>query len=552
MRPILDQQIESFVIGAGIHDVDILSDIDETCFFVPKHRVIFKCIKILLRKGIPIDIVSLSNEVQKNGLLASDVVAIADEFCPGYDIASRIEQLRKLSTLRKIQSAFETDDDATTLTERIQEVLDSGADTKSRKLHLLTPSQILTYERPTCLIEPFLFQGSLNILGGAPGKGKSLLALSLIISVLSGKPWLTKFTVVPGPVLLIDEETPRGFLRDRFEKMGISEKLPLHILHFSGMKVDNEISVKALVDVIRSVRPMLVVFDSLIRFHSQDENEARGMSRVMAAFRRVANEGPTVLAIHHHRKVEGSLDFRSRGSSDIIGSVDTEFSLTEKDGVLTFGTAKTRVAPFGPVHFRLEVDETIRLVYQGTASDLLYQEIIEILADGGRLTVNEIFDQLGSRKIETGINRLRNVLKQSVGNGVGTEKERCGMTQRWVYFMNDLQGTLVPLHGFTPLIKGGGDPLSAQVPLHGQAGKTESDREVLTLDSQGFASASQLEKRGGCEAVKRSNSASRLDEKKCQKNGASVKRSEGLADYDDSGLPEKIVDDFPFTDKDDF
>jgi hypothetical protein len=227
------------------------------------------------------------------------------------------------------------------------------------------------------------------------------------------------------------------------------------------------------------------------------------MSRVMGAFRRIANEGVTVWIIHHHRKGDGPLDQKARGSGDIVGGVDTEFSITEKDGILSFSSVKTRMEPFGPVQLKLIIDkDQMKVVYQGTEEETLMGEVKEILQDQDRLTISEILEAFRDRKLDIGINKLRKILKSS-NNGIGGMKEKTGKVYRTVYFLNETQmAALGTLHGLPPINRGV-DPLSVNPTLYGGVEKTDQGREALNLDSQGIADAPRVENEGDREAIER-------------------------------------------------
>ena len=152
-----------------------------------------------------------------------------------------------------------------------------------------------------------------------------------------------------GPVLLVDEETPQGFLRERVEKMGFDRSYPLSFLHFQGVRLDRLDILDALMERVKEVNPTLVVIDSLIRVHRQKEDDSMSMSLVVDSLRKIANSGTTVLVIHHHKKGEGPLSQKLRGSSDIPGGVDIEYALVPKDDCLVFSSVKTRTKPFPPL-----------------------------------------------------------------------------------------------------------------------------------------------------------------------------------------------------------
>ena len=83
----------------------------------------------------------------------------------------------------------------------------------------------------------------------------------------------------------------------------------------------------------------LIVFDSLIRFHEADENDASEMCTVMAHARALAAAGATVLILHHKPK---SQEVRYRGSSDILAGVDMAYTLEADQGQLKLNRFKNR------------------------------------------------------------------------------------------------------------------------------------------------------------------------------------------------------------------
>ena len=406
-----NKEFEACVIGAGLRDEAklslILGTLEERDFSSPKCMVIFKAMQALFNKGAPIDLLTLSRELEGKGILSSELTEIQDSYFDGFDLNYYIGQIKELSTRRKLQGILaEIEDPSIEFSEIISKtrgLLDGSQTKTSLDLEIITPGDVYLYEKPTPLVDPFIYQGTVNLFSGPSGKGKSIVTLSICKPVLiGGLVWGRYRVTKPGPVLLIDEETPRPFLRDRFEKMGIGKDLPLYILHFQGIQIDRSIYLEALIQKIREIKPVFIVFDSLIRFHSQNENEAGAMSQVMGAFRKIANEGVTVWIIHHHRKGDGPLDQKARGSGDIVGGVDTEFSITEKDGILTFSSVKTRMEPFGPVQLKLVIDkDQMKVVYQGTEEETLMGEVKEILQDQDRLTISEILEALRERKLRS-------------------------------------------------------------------------------------------------------------------------------------------------------
>lgn len=298
---------------------------------------------------------------------------------------------------------------------------DGEEDTSSNlDLKLSTLRDVFNYPEPSFIIDRILPEGTVSALGAYIGTGKSLVALSIIKAILTGKSLWGHFRVKRrGPVLLIDEETPRPFLKERIEKMSFDEDLPLRLLHFQDVRLDVAGCLEKIKEFVEEIKPVLVVIDSLIRVHRKKEDDAAEMSRVMDALRKIANWGTTVLIIHHHRKGEGPIHQRLRGSSDIPGGIDLEFSLIRKDGCLIFSPVKTRTKPFQPIRLKLEAnDGKIDFLYEGAQprkTDQILEAVISSLPQRGEMSIPEIAISLKRRGIKVGGKKLRSILSDASG-----------------------------------------------------------------------------------------------------------------------------------------
>ena len=210
---------------------------------------------------------------------------------------------------------------------------------------------VFAYPDPQWQIEGLLERNSLNLLSSLSGMGKTLTVYEVIRSLFDGFPAFgcSAFRIrEQGPVLLVDEETPRPTMKDRLRRMKFIETMPLSILHFTGLRIDEDAGFAALQHVIENRKPSLIVFDSLIRMHSAEENSSTEMSHVMRRFRILSNM-TTVLLIHHSGKAELDTRRLSRGSGDIVAAVDQELVLTRDGEELVLQSAKTRGIPLAPV-----------------------------------------------------------------------------------------------------------------------------------------------------------------------------------------------------------
>lgn len=201
---------------------------------------------------------------------------------------------------------------------------------------------------PDWLINGLVCKGDVCLMLGEPGVGKSVVSLSVAVAVAEGFPdWLGHRMHGGGRVLVVDEENPVDVAHSRLASLGLTERGNRNLRYLSrqGVRVD-KFPERILDDAI-AFDPTLIVLDSLTRLHTQDENSAGAMAAVFNdGINPLAREtGATVLLLHHANKGDGGSAFnRSRGSSDIVASVDTALDVRASavDGHVNIVHAKTR------------------------------------------------------------------------------------------------------------------------------------------------------------------------------------------------------------------
>lgn len=200
---------------------------------------------------------------------------------------------------------------------------------------------VTTMEAPKVewIVDRVIPRASVTLIAGEPSSYKSWLALALLRAVANDGKFLGR-ECAHQSVLYLDRENPQAVVRDRLAVLGMESLRSARI--WGGWLPD----APPLIGDVRLIqftceRKPLVIFDSMIRFHTADENSATEMAEVMQKWRELANAGATVVLLHHRAKSETS---RYRGSSDILGGVDTAFSLSRdrQAGVLKLECFKSR------------------------------------------------------------------------------------------------------------------------------------------------------------------------------------------------------------------
>lgn len=219
------------------------------------------------------------------------------------------------------------------------------------------------------IIEDLLAASSVTLLSGDSGIGKSTLALQLAGCVAHGTPFLGR-GIVRRPVLYIDRENPLFVVQERLQRLRIAETCDLIIWGQWNDPQPQGPDADSVLKFCIDERPV-VIFDTLIAFHTGDEQSAVDTRKHMGQYRKLAGAGAAVIVLHNTGKSETSKQYR--GSSDIKASLDMAYLLEcVGDGMPGTGLSnlrlvpfKTRVEPIHPLHLayvdgRFEVSESRR------------------------------------------------------------------------------------------------------------------------------------------------------------------------------------------------
>jgi DNA-binding HxlR family transcriptional regulator len=216
-------------------------------------------------------------------------------------------------------------------------------------LPTLSLSQLLTRPLPQqlWLVEPLLSRGGVMGLAGDPGTAKTWLILELARSVATGRPFLDRFPTQQGPVLIIDEENGEARLQRRLARITgqIIDDCPIHIASMCGVNLSHDRWIDSLHGKVIEIKPILILFDSLIRVHRGGENSAEDMATLFAVFTSFRHDFDCAVVFTHHLRKMGfirDLGQRIRGSSDILAYVDSMLGLTKVETAYTLWHLKNR------------------------------------------------------------------------------------------------------------------------------------------------------------------------------------------------------------------
>jgi hypothetical protein len=322
------------------------------------HLLVAKAIDVLYQTGAEFAPVTILSEIDRNGsdsarFRGSGGVGLLGELTiagiPSKAAGSYLKLLEESAQKRSILRA----------TEELASLARNGADvtdlarvfqTYSRRMETLlsTAEGIRTVDVLDALqsslppvpwiADGWLGEGDLVIFGGEWASGKSLIALDLAISVATGIHWMGRIPITKtGPVLYVDEENNARNVTRRISRMvrgrnidpEIASAIPLRYLSKNHLRLDAPRGLSTLRAEIEAHRPVLVVLDSLIRFHGADENSNTEMAALFGeAIVPLATKYNVAFVVLDHMRKPSKEDqqfdqgHRVRGAGDKAGVGD--------------------------------------------------------------------------------------------------------------------------------------------------------------------------------------------------------------------------------------
>jgi archaellum biogenesis ATPase FlaH len=198
------------------------------------------------------------------------------------------------------------------------------------------------YESEVRYIVPDLLpEAAITMVTGDSGHGKSIFATALAGAIVTGGEFLGR-QAERRRVIYLDRENPLALVKQHLFDLHILRNPELiYWGQWCEVPADGPASV-SLMELARAEKPVLI-FDSLIAFHTGDEQDASETRRFLQRFRNLAAAGATIILLHHIGKGDNAKQYR--GSTDIKASVDVAW-LLEKLGDSAGLLSELRLVPF--------------------------------------------------------------------------------------------------------------------------------------------------------------------------------------------------------------
>ena len=206
------------------------------------------------------------------------------------------------------------------------------------------------------LVDGLITDTGFTMMYGAPGTGKSFLAIDMALSVAHGQPWQGQ-GVKQGPVLYIAGEGIGGFGKrwKAWERHhGKVDEPDLYLLP-TAVNFREAEDIARLVATIEDIdQPFsLVIVDTVARaIAGAEENSSTDMGLFVAACDEIkALTGGALLAVHHAGK---DANRGARGSTALLGAVDTSLMVSKSEDIVVLRTEKMKDAePMDDINLRM-------------------------------------------------------------------------------------------------------------------------------------------------------------------------------------------------------
>lgn len=349
-------EAEAAVLGALLIDPSAYAQIEGIVesphFYLQKHKWIFDAMRKLHNNGEPLDFLTLITELDKSGKLepagggayvsqlincVPSSIGIASYARIVYDAWRRREMVDLAGDVARI--AYKQDEDIT-----------QAADYLQARIAELFAAQDRRNWQPFSEIAPLIPEvkwlwpswiplSMISLLGATSGAGKSMVALELCKRVIHGIPFPgTQASNPTGNVIYVDAEYVPETIKERatwwkmdLSKFFLMQARPNDMVDFTRPEYREQLRA-----MVSSIKPRMVVIDSLSSVTSKGENAIEEVRSIMGFLNEVANAHKTAMVVIHHIRKKGAQAFVStevtkddfRGSSHITAMARSVIGLS--------------------------------------------------------------------------------------------------------------------------------------------------------------------------------------------------------------------------------
>lgn len=343
-------EAERAVIGAALIFDDVVgaAELEPATFEHPRHRLIWRAMRMLHAQGRGVDQLSVRQQLDASGSLqgaGGDEYLIETAQWAGDSAVARAWQMhadtvRERADRRKlraaIQEVLDANPDADTSARWLREAIEAvGASrSHSQDIDVMFPRDLDGLGERQELVQGLILDDSLTVIAGPPKQYKTTIGDALTIAVADGSEWLGMPVVEPGLVIDFALEGRKGKRSRLLAAVGAERWLDpddhIHRRVCIPRTLPDLTTVAGVDAVLRCIervqkltgeRLRLMKIDTLARgmaIAGLDENSTADMGLYIAALDRLRGEFPCAQMLIHHNGHSGRL----RGSTALPGAYD--------------------------------------------------------------------------------------------------------------------------------------------------------------------------------------------------------------------------------------
>lgn len=340
--PVHDLAAEVQVLGSMLHSrnaiITCLATLTEDDLWRGSHRTIWRTIVDLHTRGTPVDIVTVTDAIDRIGQLDNigGPAVIADLSAAAYHpssvghhaaIVARQAARRRIEQLGQelLRRAADPTDDPTGIAGWASTALERTATTRST-LRVLVGDRIDELADPRWLIDGLLPEG-LSMIYGGYGTGKSFFGLSMACAIATGRPWFGR-TVTSAPAVYIAAEGAGGIkLRRRAWLLAEHHPDLSHLAVIPQPADPTDAATQAEVArVCEELGAGIVFWDTVARcMLDGDENKTGDMSRFVSGLDQIRDRTAASQVVVHHSGKDGT----TRGNTALGAACDGILKVTQ-------------------------------------------------------------------------------------------------------------------------------------------------------------------------------------------------------------------------------
>jgi replicative DNA helicase len=338
--------ISSTILSTFIHNFDAIKYINllESIDFLNKeHRIVFESIKSLDDKNIELDPILILNECDNSKQIEDELVKIMS-VTPVPNVQHFISILKQQRLEQKIQSfnskiASKGNVDYSKLTAMVEELerLKNGEIKELKKIDSKIDNIFDNFDLQVdklknlkfeYLYDNFIVKNEITMVAAKPSSGKSLTTLALSNMCLERNQ--------VDRVIYFDLDNSLTTLKNRgLDTLKNKWQNRFRYFHSSfASKSDIWQLIKQLQKI--DLSDCLIVFDSAKNFINGDRDKNKDVSKLTDVFKRLRDNGATVLFLHHTNKPQKDIETMYAGSSAWEEDSSNAFILQKNDDKNTF------------------------------------------------------------------------------------------------------------------------------------------------------------------------------------------------------------------------